>query len=94
MLAFNSVSPGVFAFRGELEVLKSVFVFLFFVFCAELLCLSTNKVFKCTPSHISTTERSFPPLGFHELIHFSSHTLTFTPDTLFMSAGRGYGLLK
>lgn len=90
MLAFNSVSPGVFAFWGELEVLKckSVFVFL------RRATLSTNKVFKCTPSHISTTERSFPPLGFHELIHFSSHTLTFIPDTLFMSAGRGYGLLK
>lgn len=46
-----------------------------------------QHVFTCSSSDISATERSVPPLGFHEVIHFSSHTLTFIPNTLLMSAG-------
>lgn len=49
--------------------------------------LPQQQVFKCSPSDRSTTERSFPPLGFREVIHFSSHTLTFVPNALLMSAG-------
>lgn len=37
------------------------------------------------------TERSVLPIGFHEVIHFSLHTLTFIPDRLLMSAGGGGG---
>lgn len=43
-----------------------------------------QQVFKCTALNTSMVERSVPPKGFHEVIHFSSHTLTFIPNALLM----------
>lgn len=66
-----------------------IFIFLFVCFGVQNATALQRCVFsKYSPSEASTTERSFSPLGFHELIHFSSHTLTFTPNAIFMSAGR------
>lgn len=57
--------------------------------CAQSCKATTTEGFNCSASDMSATERSILPVGFHEVIHFSSHTLTFIPNTLLMSAGGG-----
>lgn len=44
--------------------------------------------FKCIASDTSTTERSVLPIAFHEVIHFSSHTLTLNLSTYLMRGER------
>lgn len=71
-----------------------------YTFVSEIISLTTDGVFvcraaehpqhKCSASHTSTTQRSVLPIGFHEVIHFSSHTLTFIPNTLLMRVGGGW----
>lgn len=57
--------------------------FLLLVFLCGAATHSQQQVFKWSAS---TAERSAILTGFPVVIHFSSHTLTFIPNTLLMSA--------
>lgn len=78
-------------------------VHLYLIYCAlipeikshktdELVCGATKQkqqqIVKCIASDTSTSEGHFFPIAFHQVMHFSSRTLTLNLSTLLMSTVR------